>query len=138
MENPLEGVHVVALPTHPAREVDSPPPPQPSNIFARPKENVTPEGLPLPSLKWLLDLLNSIRAKARELLQSPGLRTMRAHATLRNAFRDVLVTPAHAPRPPSTSTVDLVDVTALILEASLVTLSSHPGILRFDTPLPYT
>jgi len=62
---------------------------------------------------------------------------MRAHATLRNAFRDVLVTLAYAPRSPSSSTVDVVDVTALILEDSLMSLTNHPGILRPKMSLPY-
>jgi hypothetical protein len=62
---------------------------------------------------------------------------MERHATLRKAFRDVLVTFAHTPCPPSKSTVDLVDVTALILEDSLLTLANYPGILRHGMKLPY-
>jgi len=137
MENPLENVRVAALSTHPKSNVDSRPPPPPSKTFAPSKGSVTPEGLPLLPLDRLLDLLASIRTKARELLQSPGPRTMRAHATLRNAFRDVLVTLAYAPRSPSSSTVDVVDVTALILEDSLMSLTNHPGILRPKMSLPY-
>jgi hypothetical protein len=67
----------------------------------------------------------------------PGPGTVKANATLRNAFRDVLVTLAYAHQPPSKSTVDLVDVTALILEDSLLTIQNHHGILRHNTPLPY-
>jgi hypothetical protein len=137
LEDPFEGVEAIELPDYTQRNVESPPPPQSSKTFAPPQSNDTPSGLPPPSLKCLLDTLTSIRTKARELLQMPGPGTVKANATLRNAFRDVLVTLAYAHQPPSKSTVDLVDVTALILEDSLLTIQNHHGILRHNTPLPY-
>ena len=140
MENPLEGVDFATLPisAHRARN-PSPPPPLASKTFARSNgnENAAPSCIQLPPLEHLLHLLASIGTKARELIRSPGSRTMRAHANCRNVFRDVLVTLAHMPRSPSESTVELVDLTALILEDSLMTLISHPGILRYRTELPY-
>jgi hypothetical protein len=137
LEDPFKGVGAVALPDYTARNVESPPPLQFSETFTRLKVNDTPSGLPPPSLKSLLETLTGIRTKARELLQMPGPGTVEAHATLRNAFRDVLVTLAYVPQPPSKSTVDLVDVTALILEDSLVTIANDHAILRHNTRLPY-
>jgi hypothetical protein len=136
--NPFDGATAIALPLQRARKIDSPPPPQASKTFARPKAKDTPSGLPLPSLRYqLLGLLTYIRCRARTLLQTPGPETMKEHAILRNAFRDVLVTLAHMSHPPSKSTVERVDATALILQDSLLILANHHGILRRDTPLPY-
>jgi hypothetical protein len=137
-ENPLEGVNVAALSiwSNAARNIDDPALPLPSSIFARCNSNNTTP--PLPSLEHFLGILANVRTEARGLLRSPGPRTMREHATLRNAFRDVLVTLARAPRPPSKSTIELVDLTALIVADSLLKLIGHPNILRSDTPLPET
>jgi len=127
-ENPLEGVNVAVLSiwSNAARNIDDP---------ALPRSNSNNTTPPLPSLENLLGMLANIRTEARGLLRSPGPRAMREHATLRNAFRDVLVTFARAPRPPSKSTIELVDLTALIVADSLLALIGHPNILRSDTPL---
>ena len=132
-----KGEDVIALPVQREGNVDSSPPPQPSKTFTCPKAINAPSGLPLPALKRVRDMLTSIRCRSRELLQTPGQDTMKAHALLRNAFRDVLATLAHMPHPPSKRTVEFVDITALILQDSLLTLANHHGILRHDTPLPY-
>ena len=132
-----KGEDVIALPVQREGNVDSSPPPQPSKTFTCPKAINAPSGLPLPALKRVRDMLTSIRCRSRELLQTPGQDTMKAHALLRNAFRDVLATLAHMPHSPSKRTVEFVDITALILQDSLLTLSNHHGILRHDTPLPY-
>lgn len=142
MEDPLEVPDVVAalsasLDRRRNISIPPPPPPRPSETFARPNSNDASSEPQLASLEHLLSLVARIMSKARILPRSPGPRSIRAHAILRNAFRDVLITLARMPRPPSESTVELVDLTSLILADALMALDDHHGILRSNTRLPY-